>query len=339
MKRLLSLSVCLWIHSMPLASGPSKTPSGPASRRVPPCGPQELLRTQHPQGTLLWGTARQTAAQEMSSVLASVSLAGVTQGGLPLPGVSLEQGTLAAPGQKPEELVGAIFQGVASDGSRTDVAVCRAEPSAQEPSVLSYRIEIWNKKKQAWENPCIATQRVPNPKALAVQGLWDERGGTRDEPGKFTFACENGVIAKCIHWGYKPWATKDGQPLKELHQACTRMARADYCGNGRSHTHQDNVIDMYDSFGIQARTTTASAQWNPGNASFEAAWTPEGAACLARTRDGQEIQTILKECPGRFEQAGKDLGEGDRCLVRRKGPQAGAAVLRNHASRPQRPGT
>ncbi|WP_225410505.1 ADYC domain-containing protein [Stigmatella hybrida] len=292
-----------------------------------------------PNGSQLWGTTKLTSTEEMSSVLTAVSLTGVRLEGAPLQSVRLENGFLAAPDLAPDKLTGAIFQGKASDGSPVEVAVCGAEPSAQDSSLLSYRIEIWSQSKEAWENPCIATQRMPNPKALAVQSLWDKRGASRDEPGKFTFACETGAIAKCIHWGYKPWATKDGQPLKDLHQACTRMVRADYCGDGQSHTRQDQVIDMYDAVGIQARTTVASAHWVPSKASFEAAWTPEGASCLARTRDGQEAQTVLKECPGRFEVGERDLGEGDHCAVRLKAPRAGMAALRNHSYGPQRPGT
>ncbi|SEL63096.1 hypothetical protein SAMN05444354_107162 [Stigmatella aurantiaca] len=280
---------------------------------------------------MLWGTTRQNTAQEMSSVLATVALDGVTLEGTPIKGMSLEKGVLAAPGGKPEELVGAIFQGAASDGTRTEVAVCSAEPVAQDPSVLSYRIEIWDKKKESWENPCIANSHAPKPKALALKGLWDKRGAHQDKPGTFTFACENGVIAKCVHWGYKPWDTKDGQPLQALHQACTRMARADYCGNGRSHTREDNIIDLYDAFGIQARTTTASAHWNPSKISFEAAWGPDGASCLARTREGQALEAILKECPGRFETGAKDLGEGDQCQVRRKSQRTETALLRNQS--------
>jgi hypothetical protein len=297
------------------------------------------MRMTWPNGSQLWGTTKLTASKEMSSVLTAVALDGVRLGDAPLQGVRLEKGLLAAPDLAPDALTGAIFQGTASNGGPVEVAVCGAGPSAQDSSVFSYRIEIWNPSKEAWENPCIATQQVPHPKALAVQSLWDERGASRDEPGKFTFACETGAIAKCIHWGYKPWAAKDGQPLKDLHQACTRMVRADYCGDGRSHTRQDHVIDMYDALGIQTRTTVASARWVPSKASFEAAWTPEGASCLARTRDGQPARSVLKECPKRFELGERDLGEGDLCAAYLKTPRAGTAVLRNHSYGPQRPST
>ena len=170
-----------------------------------------------------------------------------------------------------------------------------------------------------------------HPRALAMSGVWDASGARQEVPGRFTLACENGAIAKCVNWGYKPWALKDGRPMTELHQACTRMARADYCGDGRSHTHQNTSIDMYDSLEVLARATQATAGWDPARASFEAAWTPEGAHCLARTRDGRKLESILAECPGRFEPAAEELGEGDLCTHRRKGMGGKTPLLRNRS--------
>jgi hypothetical protein len=183
---------------------------------------------------------------------------------------------------------------------------------------------------QEWENPCVALGRVPDPRALAVRGAWDASGARQEAPGKLTFACENGAITKCIQWGYKPWEHRAGQSLADLHQACTRMARADYCGNGRSHTHEDTAIDMYDGLGVLAKTTEASADWEPARASFEAAWAPDGATCLAHTRDGRPLETVVQECPERLRAgAALELGKGERCTVRRTDVSPGSALLRN----------
>jgi hypothetical protein len=236
-----------------------------------------------------------------------------------------------APALKPEGLVGAVLQGTSSDGQPVEVALCRAEPDARDPAMFRYQIEVWHAESATWRNPCIATHLVPKPQALALQEVWDSSGAKHEVPGKFTFACENGAIAKCIDWGYKPWEMKDGHSMEELHQACTRMARADYCGNGRSHTREDAPIDMYDSLGILTRTRVATSGWDPALASFEASWSPEGASCLARTRDGHALETILQECPGRFETAAKDLGEDDHCMARRKDARPEEAPLRNRS--------
>ena len=53
-----------------------------------------------------------------------------------------------------------------------------------------------------------------------------------------------GAIAKCVLWGYRPWATYNGTPLAQYHQACTRMVRADYCGTGTSYTVTGNRISV-----------------------------------------------------------------------------------------------
>jgi hypothetical protein len=271
------------------------------------------------------------AGSETSSVLTSLDLGRVRLGGRVLKGLRLEEGRLVAPSLAPEDLVGAVLQGTASDGQPVEVALCGAKPASGDPSMVWYQIEVWNAESASWKNPCIATGRVSSPRVLAVQGVWDEKGARSEVPGKFTFACENGAIAKCIDWGYKPWAKKDGHSLKELHQACTRMARADYCGTGRSHTREDNTIDMYDGLGVSTPTRVATAGWEPERASFEAAWTAEGAWCLARARDGQAVEAIMAECPDVFEASTRDLGEGDFCTVSRKQGGVGTMLLRNRS--------
>jgi hypothetical protein len=322
-----AVSVVLCVSSMAHAGEPSRV----GKPRSQPCQRQEPERTVWPQGTHLWGTLRQMEKEETSSVLTSVSLASLQLPGSEKKQVRLDGGRIVAPGLTSQNLVGAVLQGTSSDGKPVEVALCGAEPTPGDEKMVWYQVEIWNAVSSTWENPCVATSRMLHPRALAVPGVWGASGTRQDVPGRFTLACENGAIAKCVNWGYKPWALKDGKPLTELHQACTRMARADYCGDGRSHTHQNTFIDMYDSAGLLARSTQATAGWDPARASFEAAWSPEGALCLARTRDGRKLEAVLSECPGRFEPAAEDLGQGDHCAYRRKGPSGQTALLRNHS--------
>jgi hypothetical protein len=324
MKTRLFAVACL-VVGMPALATP---PSAPPKPRPAPCQAEEPERTIWPQGTLLWGTGRLVKEKETSSVLASVELGRARRGGKALKGLRLEGGRLVAP-SAPKGVVGTVFQGAASDGKPVEVAVCGAEATAEDPTQVWYRLELFNEVSQTWENPCIETEQVPVPRALAVPGVWDESGAKRAVKGKFTFACENGAIAKCVNWGYAPWGKKEGKSLAEVHQACTRMARADYCGDGRSHTKENTPIDMYDGMQVLTRTTESSSFWDVKQASFEAAWSEEGATCLSRTRDGRAVEEVLAECPGRFEVVAQDLGEGDRCEVVRKG--AKAPVLRNHS--------
>lgn len=112
----------------------------------------------------------------------------------------------------------------------------------------------------------------PGDEGLFVEGFWDSRGQHHDVPGTLTYSCSSGVIAKCVKWGYAPWAVG-----AEVHAACTRMARADYCGDGSSWTIEGTVIGIKDTFGVH--------DFEPHDAfSFEAAWGPEGARCVNETR-------------------------------------------------------
>jgi hypothetical protein len=345
---------CLLLPASPWAASPAPsqseaaTPQRPtarltqAERHARRCQSHATERGISPPGTLLWGTQRtwddsQQRTDDRRSVLVSVDISSQL---IPDPNVKslqLRKGRLVASPAPSSSLAGVVLQGSSSDGKPVEVALCGAEPAPEDSDIVWYRIEVWNPVAQAWENPCVPTGRVPDPRALAVSGVWDSSGTRQQVPGKLTLACENGVITQCIRWGYKPWASRDGQSLADLHQACTRMARADYCGNGRSHNPQVTAIDMYDQLGVHSLTTVAAASWVPERASFEAAWAPDGATCLSHTRDGGALETILRECPGRFRTGPSvDLGQGDICIVQRADMSPKPALLKNRSYRSQK---
>ncbi|WNG41617.1 hypothetical protein F0U61_54015 [Archangium violaceum] len=321
----------------PVRPGSVTAPESEAERYARRCQSHAPDRGEKPQGTLLWGTRQAWRAKhqgdERRSVLVSVDLdAPLRPHDAQVRSLRLEKGRLVAFPQATTSLVGTVLQGTSSQGKSVEVALCGAEPSPTDPDMVWYRIEAWNPVAQEWENPCAASATVSDPRALPVSGVWDASGAHHDVPGKLTLACETGVISKCISWGYKPWARRNGLSLAELHQACTRMARADYCGNGKSHTREGTVIDIYDGLGVLSRTTEASPGWEPARASFEAAWAPDGATCLSRTRNGQALEKLLEECPGRFRvDASVELGQGDRCTVQRADMSEGKALLRNQS--------
>lgn len=90
-----------------------------------------------------------------------------------------------------------------------------------------------------------------------------------DGAGGFSLTCTSGAEGKCILFGYLPWETREGIPLRDLHRACIHMLRADYGGDNRSTTRNGMKVNLYDRFGIQ----------NPGHApgmAFEAAWGRKG---------------------------------------------------------------
>jgi hypothetical protein len=334
-KALLAM-VYLLLSSLAFAAGPAAVPPNDADRYARRCQ-RHTHRCLPSPGSLLWGTQQawshsQQESVEGRSVLVSVDITSPRTADAALKALRLEKGRLVASPQASTSLVGTVLQGTSSDGKLVEVALCGAEPAPEDPDMVWYRIEAWNPVSLEWENPCVATQTVADPRALAVGGVWDASGTRRQVPGRLTLACENGVITQCINWGYKPWTRREGQSLADLHQACTRMARADYCGNGQSHTHVATLIDMYDRLGVLSVTTEPSANWDPARASFEAAWAPDGATCVSRTRDGSALETILRECPGRFRAGAEvDLGQGDRCTLQREGISPEAVLLRNRS--------
>jgi hypothetical protein len=123
-----------------------------------------------------------------------------------------------------------------------------------------------------------------------VDGRMDETG-----PDAFELVCTSGAQGKCVRFGYRPWEkTPDGRSMRAHYNACIRMVRADYCGDGRGWTRDGTVIDMWDDLHIQKSDTAADPAF-----SFEAGWNSEGAVCVARTRIPENIAlTRLKAiCP------------------------------------------
>lgn len=163
-----------------------------------------------------------------------------------------------------------------------------------------------------------AAQEIWNPicdgdnHAIAVAGGWDYGTGYKGAGGKIrdtdelTFACTTGAIGKCIDaLNYQPW-TGSWVPRSEVgwywdwshgwvhgpheawrqtgdlaHEACTRMIRADYCGDGFSHTEDGTAIDVGDNLS-PPENVLGPTQW-----AFEATWSPGGATCLSRARYDQ----------------------------------------------------
>jgi hypothetical protein len=115
------------------------------------------------------------------------------------------------------------------------------------------------------------------------------------KPDLFDLVCTSGVQGKCVRFGYHPWrTTADARPLRAYFDACTRLMRADYCGDGRPWTRTGTSVDVWDDLGMQKSETGDDARY-----SFEAGWSPAGAVCVARTRIPENITLDkLKEyCP------------------------------------------
>jgi hypothetical protein len=111
-----------------------------------------------------------------------------------------------------------------------------------------------------------------NERGVFVAGSFDATGGWLPDASKLSYACNDGVMNKCVRWGYTPWAAGD-----DAYQTCTRMARADYCGDGVPWTQNGTMIDLFDDFGVQERAGVEGF-------TFEAGWSIDGAVCVNAPR-------------------------------------------------------
>jgi len=183
------------------------------------------------------------------------------------------------------DLVGATLVGLDDTGGEIELRVdaVDVDPEVAAGDVLLYTILYRNSVTGAWESICDADADGVR-KSIPIAGTWDDSGAHAASTTLITFGCTVGVLAKCTRWGYRPWV------YPEHHQACTRMARADYCGDGVSHTYDGTAIDVWDSIPIQSRTPG-------GGMLYEASWTTSGAYCVSKWRWDLDGVALLLECP------------------------------------------
>lgn len=218
------------------------------------------------------------------------SLNGATLGGVSLASLALNGTRFRVDGDDDDfSIVGTRLVGLLDNGTSITTRIdSMKKDSAPGSDVRRYGVSY--RTQNSWKPLCGVDADGAPILAIPLEGRWDGRqgvagGGAKiDDPSSFTFACAGHALAKCVELGYEPWSKvkvcTPGQgcqkkSLAPFHQACTRMLRADYCGNGTSYTADGTVINLYDAVGIQADTES----WN-----LEAEWTEGGARCMARRR-------------------------------------------------------
>ena len=142
-----------------------------------------------------------------------------------------------------------------------------------DPTGQTWIYDLYTKSKKPFCKP----DRFGRVDAIPVAARWDDAGDrleTSSADPRFTFACVSGVVAKCYQWGFRPWESRE---LRDLHQSCTRAARADYCGDGTPHTCAGTPINIFDADGYIPR-------YSLDGFFFEAGWGPNGARCLSKNR-------------------------------------------------------
>jgi len=159
------------------------------------------------------------------------------------------------------------------------------DPANPTGDVYFHQFSVLDPNTSTWSSLCRDHAGQPTA-AVVLANAWNMTTGARiDSADAVTIACRGGALAKCVEWGYRPWATATScaggsctqVALKDHHQACTRMARADYCGTGKSHTFEGTPIDIFDRMtpAIQTEGTKGFKNWD-----VEAEWGPNGAKCV-----------------------------------------------------------
>ncbi len=194
-----------------------------------------------------------------------------------------------------KELIGATLTSFDERGRYLRLKIEDIQPDSQDQDreVYLYTVLYHSATDNRWY-PLCQPDLAGITQAIPLTGRWDNTGAYIDDDS-ITFACTNGALAKCVRWGYKPWKSIKGESLRDYHQACTRIVRADYCGNGIGHTKDGTPIDVYDRLGIRQRTKKSGM-------SFEAAWNVDGAVYLNRTRFPEAISQLQQECPEKLIQ-------------------------------------
>jgi hypothetical protein len=210
------------------------------------------------------------------------------------------------------EVVGTIFRATLSDGSvrqgsglvgivlvftvngssmRVRIAGIRPDPSDKTGSVFLHDFRIADTGKPLCE-PAPDGQRTGFP----LRGRTAHDGSLLPAgPGEFELICAAGAQGKCVRFGYHPWeSTADGHSMRDHYDACVRMVRADYCGDGTGWTRDGMAIDIWDDLGVQIAETRKDPRF-----SFEAGWTPAGAVCVGHTRGPEHItpEKLRVICP------------------------------------------
>jgi len=239
-----------------------------------------------------------------------MNMQGATLAGISLANVHVERGELVAERDgvtlRGSALAGARFTARVASASEPPVvaeveyriAAVTAESASYDPtgSTYLYTLEQYVVDTATWQPAC-GVDSEGRRVAIPMTGTWNARGDRVESTALFTFACTSGVIAKCYRWGYKPWLTGYGD-LVSMHWACTRMARADYCGDGVPHTRDGTWINVWDTLPAPG-PIQRHGLLPPLGMIFEAGWNTGGAVCLSRARwlldDG-----IANLCPDRL---------------------------------------
>jgi hypothetical protein len=242
-----------------------------------------------------------------------ISVNGTSVNGTSVNGVSVNGVSVNGVSVNGVSVSGTQLKGIASDGDAvtgSDWIGARLTAQLTNGATLALRIDntgvlpspntdvrtfmISYETSAGWKPLCTSSTNATN-EAITLPGTWN-LGTVRHQwdANMFSLACRGATFAKCVELGYK------GDSLIDTyHAACIRAIRADYCGDGQSHTITGTEINIYDKLGRQLDTQS----W-----ALESNWTPDGATCIHKARvlpslDEGDVPACISDraqadCPG-----------------------------------------
>jgi len=199
-----------------------------------------------------------------------------------------------------QDLVGAVL--TLANGAKLRIESVEADPDDDAGDVLLHKISI-KAADGSWREFC-----KPDPDgqmlAFPLAGNMRPDGRIVERSDSFQIVCTSGAQGKCVRFGYKPWLDdRNGRAMLDYYNACVRMVRADYCGDGTATTKDGTLINLYDKIGIQADEALPGMQ-------FEAGWSDYGATCIARVRipENVSLDQLVSSCPRL-----RDIPLGEEC--------------------------
>lgn len=272
--------------------------------------------------------------------LSAATVTRVTKGCVEVADLHLEGSTLVGTLQgqtiRGADFIGSTVTQVDPDGVTVFTVISDVQVDASDPSneTLLYSLQSQNPIDGKITEAC-APDAEGKRFAIPVPGTWDKTGAHQRSTSQFTFGCTSAAIGKCVQLGYRPWKSVNGQSLEGYHQACTRMIRFDYCGDGTTHTVDGTEVDVYDLLKINTRDSLLLMP-------FDAAWSEDGAYCIERQRwirlsllHGITLQALLPTaCLNKFELTlaeSSPVDPLDLCSVRSKTIPRSAVKLDNRS--------
>jgi hypothetical protein len=231
-----------------------------------------------------------------TGLLAAGVLAVSCTGVVAAPSLSVDGSLLRATFEDGRSLAGAALVGrqlrVPAGDRELTLRIQAVEEDRRAPGLFLYDMALQAPSGE-W-SPLCEPDKEGRRRAIPLAGAVSANGLFEPDARKLTLTCTSGVLGKCLRSGYlfwKPGGAVDDARLAQF-QACTRLYRADYCGDGQGWTADGTLIDVYDDRGLQSP--------EPGSAlAFEAGWTPQGAVCVHHTRVPARIglDELRARCP------------------------------------------